>query len=216
MVMTMKKILLLIIPLSLLLLVSCARFPPEYLVKLHPYGPGNESCTGFMVKPDVVVTAGHCVRMQRVVTYGGQEATVDERVESDFTDLAAYRLKSPLVLSFWPKLGEPNEEEPARFFGLCPRQWGGNARWGYFQGSMRWPYENSGPYLQEWLMAEGYRSSNMVCGGDSGGIIMQGDKVVGVIVATYIEYFGQLASDEVIAVPVEYVEDLIDKLEDTE
>ena len=199
------------------ILAGCSSLPPDYLVKLTPqYAGGKGSCTGMLLYPDVVLTAGHCTELKRVVTWGGDEAYVVDRVESGITDMALLVLDREIHTVYRPEFGDVDHEKPARFYGLCPMQWGASPRWGWHVERVRYPYEDSGPYVDNWQMSEGFRLSNMICGGDSGGLVMQENKIVGILSGIYVWFPYQQSGDEVVTIPTQYVDEMVERLKETE
>lgn len=186
----MKRLFLLSI--SLLVLCACSAapsLPNDYIVMLTPFYPDSTSrCTGFLIDESHIVTANHCTAkgiLSRVVTIYGEESNVEIVKQWADKDIALLKTTNPLHASQYATIAAPTHLLPADAMGMCPLYMGLTGRSVTLKESTD-ILANPGPlklHVDQWV------GLNTICGGDSGGVIVQGGQVVGLINATELFYF---------------------------
>lgn len=159
---------------------------PAYMVLVTSQAPVMRGrCTGFAVDPIHVVTAAHCISgQQRVVTMSGQERNVQAAYKSFLIDGAVLVLDGPLYLPHYAQLAEPRSGPTSRVYGLCPYFMAGTPRFATYQGRIAGVLPLGLFALDKWnVFGMTGDQDNRVCGGDSGGFVVQQGKVVGLFVA---------------------------------
>lgn len=173
-----------LLPLLLLLLAGCTSSlgVPSYVVMLtnnyYSMGPVTR-CTGVLVDPQMVLTAAHCVEaVERAIMPDGQEAWVSGSELLEQADVALLFLDSPIRASQYATIGHPKTGQIAQIFGTCPYFWSHQVRLALYSGMLSLQYED-GTWVDfdQWVS---FDRQNAVCGGDSGGPIIQDGVVVGV------------------------------------
>lgn len=200
--------------LLLLLLTGCALPPrdmPGYIALLTPSVPAiNGQCSGAVISPREVLTAGHCANNKRVVTATGQEAWVIGARVSTEHDVAILEVDRVLWVSEFAELGNPALGVEAQLYGYCPYQVSHIARYAYYNGLVDVTVEdNAQNTYGEWILPVMPNMSNAVCGGDSGTPIVQHGKVVGILSGGYVPIFFIPLATTAYAVPTEFARALL-------
>lgn len=197
-----------------MMLTSCVPSAPvpAYLALLTPMWPGIPgSCTGFVVSPREVMTAGHCAENQRIVTTTGQVAWVASAYTSPDHDVAVLVTDRVLWVSDFAELGHPALGKSASLWGYCPFQVGYVERRAIYNGLVDATIQGMPERtLGEWIFPVLPGVDNEVCPGDSGSPIVQGGKVVGIVSGGHIPVFFLQLADVVFTVPTEYGAALLD------
>lgn len=154
---------------------------PGYLVMLTRYTPDVQArCTGVALSESLILTVNHCATLTTVTTQTAQEARITVKYQLPSADLAIMEANKPLDISDseFASFGERIEDEPAILFGLCPRYFANTARVVTFaRMGISCPLGMPQCFnVSEWWAPVGY----YICGGDSGGILLQGGKIVGI------------------------------------
>lgn len=157
--------------LCLLFLAGCATMVPA--APLPPWvavvetGEGRR-CTGFVVNPTTVVGAAHCNHPDLLVKARGKEVPVKVVYSDDIDDIAVLSLARPLRLSGYAAFASPHPLRPAFVFGSCPEY--------TLETPRRIFAATQQNDLLVWWVDDG-----VVCGGDSGGPVVQDGEVIGIV-----------------------------------
>jgi hypothetical protein len=187
---------------------------PEYVVILTPSVPyHNGRCTGIALDAWHILTADHCfgeVDLRRVMTQYGQEARVTPINQWPEVDAALLRTNVPLILPEYATFAAPDLEEPAEIYGGCeffllsvPR------RLHFVQEQQLTTWQDG-----ETRNAQQWRAVDLrVCGGDSGGPVIQNGKVIGLTHAVLAEILWIPYGANMFLIPAD---DFVDLLEDVQ
>lgn len=185
---------------------------PHLVMVLSKQGNRHGACTGTVVAPDIILTAAHCVagNKQVAVAYAEDGSHVLQRVAAKAVnpgfspnarvsvDMALIRLEGRLPQRFQPmalETGDSNHAIGVRRtiagFGLAVDRDEASA------GTLRSARVTVLPKLYPRFLRLGYRvdadlSDFAVCTGDSGGPVLDGSTVVGVVYGR--EKFGNAQS----------------------
>lgn len=162
---------------------------PPYVVMLTQSYPGvTERCTGAVIDPKHVLTAAHCVEVvSRAITPDGQEAFIVDSELVPGNDAAILELDRVLWMSQYAKLGAPRVGYTGQIYGTCPYYWGHNARQAAYAGLHSIEVQR-GEFV-DYDVWQVLGDDSAVCGGDSGGVVIQSGKVVGTVSAVDSESF---------------------------
>lgn len=189
-----------------LLLAGCAlpHGVPAWLVMLTPGYPTTDGrCTGAALDPYHVLTAAHCVRaVRRVITPAGQEAWIVAARVHATQDVALLTLDRPLITGSYATLAAPQADMVTTVWGVCPYYWGHQARTATYAGRETVSEQRGRPgEYDTWWTLPMDGDTNKVCGGDSGGVVVQQGAVVGLISAVEAEYFWVAIGEHFYTVP---------------
>lgn len=212
----MKRGLLTVFLFVVLLLSACAppaSLPSAVVMLTSSWPDAMGRCTGVVVGPTRVLTARHCLNaVRRVVTPWGQEAFVTRYFASPDADIALLEVDRTLwVPGGYAQFGEARRDIPGRLFGVCPFYWGHQARYALYRGDVSVEMEEGQPEVtvSRWLMARlSDDQQDSACGGDSGGVIMQEGKVVGITSAVESELWFVAIGRVVYSVPQSKIKEL--------
>lgn len=185
----MKRLLLLLI----VLLSLCGCVPseapatmPEWVVMLTSGFPSLDyRCSGALIDSTHVITAFHCGHQAvRAASPTDQEAMIDA-IESTTGDITVLRLRHPIVLSEYAPLARVDPRQHGYVYGTCPFYWSHVPRSLQYSQAVTVPSDQLQPNTYSlWVSTS---SKEAVCGGDSGGVIVQHGAVVDIIDAVYSE-----------------------------
>lgn len=202
---------------ALWLLSGCAVPPasmPPYMVMLTPTWPTLEGrCTGAVVDAKTILTAAHCVNhVSRVVTIYGQEAAIVDAKVSPSHDVALLYTAVPLWVGTFAELANAEVGASAVLWGTCPYFMPHQGRRAMYNGLVDVSLKDGGTLtFGQWFMLPAMGDvRGKACGGDSGGILSQGGKVVGVTSAVASDYIFIAIGSVVFTVPVEHVWELLE------
>ncbi len=207
----MRKYLVVVTICLQLFLVACASVPPTlppYIVMLTNALPAIDArCTGAILDPTHVVTAAHCVKaVRRVVAPDGQEAWVIDVALADH-DLAVLEINKPIYLPVYAELGMAHSGT-GQVYGTCPYFWGHTPRHVVYGGM--WSYEVEAGLWIDFDLWHTVGDTAAVCGGDSGGVVIQQGKVVGVTSVVESRYYFVAYGQTFLTVPSEIATDLLE------
>lgn len=210
-----KAILALILAISLSSCNSVTQMP-IYVVMLTTEGPMTTvRCTGVMVDPETVITAGHCSELTRVVTQGGSQAGIRLFIRWMLYDIAIMKTDKEIHLGEYAEFGSPTMGSLGTVWGVCPYYFSHTIRRVFSVGEVHDMelldgnilYSRTYDYWKTAFDLGGDR--RMVCGGDSGGAVVQNGKVVGITSAIHSEHIIYKIGNDLFAVNGETVKDLI-------
>lgn len=171
------------------LLIGCVNPVPlelDYIVMLTTPIPSSDArCTGFLIDSTTIVTANHCIKyVTRAVNIYGEESPVKTAIQWDDMDVAIVRSKYPFYARSYAAIGKPDKNRAAEAWGMCPHFMGIKPRFVKFKSSMEITAHPGVLTIDvdQWI------TDALICGGDSGGIIVQNNQVVGLINATEINF----------------------------
>lgn len=185
---------------------------PSNVVMLTALYPAIEGrCTGAVIDPTHVLTAAHCTKSaDRVITPLGQEAFVTSYDEWKTEDIAILEVDRALFVQQFAELGRAELGVIGNIFGTCPYYWGHQSRLAAYNGMVEVPLVNGKIRdYDQWIVQPRMGDNSKACGGDSGGVVMQGNKVVGVISAVDSDYWFVAIGTVMYAVPGDIVKDLM-------
>lgn len=186
---------------------------PSSIVMLTPAFPViNGRCTGVIVDATHVLTAAHCVESaRRVITPWGQEARIESHEAWPESDIALLKTDRVLLTDHYAELGNAAINTPAQLYGTCPYYWGHQARTVFYGGLFDSPSPDKAFAMTYgvWYAMPRYGDENKACGGDSGGVVMQDGKVVGIISAIESEYPFWAIGTTIFAIPSQTIEGLL-------
>lgn len=143
------------------------------------------TCTGIVLDEHRIATARHCIAMNtlRAILPTGQEIFIEaDRVEEILDqDLAILTTAQRIALPQFAQLASPTSTITGTIIGFCPYYVQASSRQAEYLGrALVFDDNNVLQLLDGWRMTWTSRAS-VVCGGDSGGAVMQNGKVVGLI-----------------------------------
>lgn len=160
--------------LTIFFIVTACASPqvPEYVVRLT--SPDNRICTGMLFDEHQVYTADHCFKnkLDTVYTQDGRDSGFTFVSRNPVEDVVVLRTTSPLTMTTYAAFAQPDPFRVAYAYGACHHFGLGVAKPVFYQGHIDFPDK---PYCTVWV------SLVPVCGGDSGGVLVQDGKVVGMI-----------------------------------
>jgi hypothetical protein len=183
----MKKLfvwaVLLLITVACLPAVSFENGVPPYLVMLTSVYPDVEGrCTGIAISSHYIITAQHCLtadsNLKRVITQTGQEGAFIRVSESNFRDVMLVKTVWTIDLPQYASFTAADRSQPATIFAVCPLYLLNSPRpVKYYEASTDRPIGSKNYYVVDvWRALD-----NKICGGDSGGAVVQAGKVVGLV-----------------------------------
>jgi len=159
---------------------------PPYVVMLTDFLPSVEArCSGVLIDETHILTAEHCSGLVRVVSQAGQDALVEPVEQWPLVDLAIMKSSVPIHANQYAEFAEVESNIFANLWGNCPFYFPHTIRpamyMGYFEDVK---IDNGDVYdFSAWYMADADGSTTFSCGGDSGGVMVQSGKVVGMVSA---------------------------------
>jgi hypothetical protein len=199
----------------LFIVTGCASATmPPFLVLITPVLPsGDGLCTGAVVSPTEIVTAGHCAKTaMRVVTVNGQEAWVRSAKISTEHDVAVLTVDRVLWVSAFAEFANPALGVDTIIYGYCPYQVGYVARHAFYDGLLTLRVQSGGTWdYGVWILPSIPGMSNKICGGDSGSPLTQNGKVVGILAAVESDVFWVALGSTTYSTPVRYAQELLDE-----
>jgi hypothetical protein len=173
---------------------------PSFFVMLTQQWPDvDHRCSGALLNPLFILTANHCVaraELTRVVTQYGQEVAIVPYKQWPEIDIALYRALLPVYASNYAHMAEANTLEPAEVYGACPFYFSHVPREVVYLHDELIGVLNPQQPCQMWQTL-----GQQVCGGDSGGIVVQNGNVIGVPVAVESAIFWIPLGTNVCVVP---------------
>ena len=157
---------------------------PPYLVMLtNNYPSATDRCSGAALDATRILTAAHCADLPRVVTQLGQEAHVSVLRSWPDDDVAVLESDEPLYLSQFAQLARP-AAGIAYVWAVCPYYFPQSVRFAFFFGpAVADLWDGATKVYDRWSTSPIMGDSQEICGGDSGGLVVQTDSVVGMITA---------------------------------
>lgn len=171
------------------IVAACAIPPPnrDYIVMLTDRNVSQEErCAGVMIDNFYIVTANHCTHFaNRVVDIHGNDASVSAVERWESYDIALLKAREPIPLQTFATFAAPTVEQAGILIGMCPQYIGLTERYVAFRAHVD-TIVNPGSIR---LLLDQWVSTDIICGGDSGGVVLQNEKVVGIINASDLSYF---------------------------
>lgn len=221
--MIVKIVLSLMIAFTLMLLSGCAAPArtemPSYIVMLTE---GNvlqtdKRCTGAAISPYRVVTARHCVEggdADRLVTQYGQELKPYVLATWDDADVALLGVHVPMLLESYASFRDALTTNPAEAFGVCPLYFSHVPREVHYHHSeimqVAGPI-NGGTRPRPCAMWVSHFDA--ICGGDSGGVLVQDGEPVAMTVAVRTPIWFYNFGYETCAIPSFVINKKLDEFE---
>lgn len=192
--------------LLLFLLGGCTPSPtkmPPYIVMLGQITPDmNGRCTGIALDQWRILTADHCLSLAafRVETQYGQSVYAYPIQRFPDIDIALLQTALPLSLPGYALTGDANKNETAYLFGICPQHFAHVPRLVFFQ-EHDWFIDEGTVSCEKWI------TQTSSCGGDSGGLIIQDGKFVGMAIGvrSWWKMQGKIEGREVCIVPTNVI-----------
>lgn len=169
---------------------------PDSIVMLTDVLPRVGSrCTGVLLDAGHILTANHCAWLSRVETQYGQESYVLPIAEWPEIDIAILASIVPLHANRYAQLTPPDTTKPALIYGVCPHHWSHIAR----VANYLFDIVLNGQPTQYWVSGVG------ICGGDSGGTLVQDENVVAIIIEGDRVYPGSVYSQAAYVVSAQVI-----------
>jgi len=193
----------LLLCLCLLVLVGCVpaqtEMPDSLVMLTGTLATADKRCTGFLPDSTHILTANHCANnyLVRVITQYGQEAGVKVLQRWPDIDIALLAPDTPLYADQYATLGKANLQSAALAYGACPQFFTHVPRPLVYVNEEHF---SDGSECQIWFAPQA------VCGGDSGGIVTQGDQVIGIMTGVETYYFFWAYGQNACIVPAPVIE----------
>ena len=198
---------------ALVLVTGCVSLLPEgvppYLVLLTSAYPSTKGrCTGVLIANDAILTAAHCADIaDRAATMGGFEAKIQGIAKIDEgLDLAILTPDRGLVVDRYASFAGADDDLAGVLYGACPWYFitSGRVVWYMGEEEVR-PFGVAGRIrYQVWDVPVNPVGPRYICGGDSGGVVLQGDTVVGLTSAVQATWWFPVGT-RVYAIPGETI-----------
>lgn len=155
--------------------------PPYVVMLTNGTVVNNKRCGGVAIDAFHVLSAMHCNKLQgprRVVTKYLQEANLIEIQMDLYSDLVLYKTSAPLYISEYAQFAEPSKSAVSAMYGMCTYYPSFVARFFSLvhRGMPVMTGDNVMRSLDTWSSV-----LHKACMSDSGGAVIQGGKVVGIV-----------------------------------
>lgn len=159
-------------------------YKPPYVLPLSSgsfvSGEIASFCTGMLLNPKEIISVYHC-RFSKNTLFGTKILSLKKIKQDSSKDLVLFELEEEIKLSVFPEIQSIDLNSEALFFGNCTYQGFYVPRTLNYFGFYWTVYGNFDLWtvIQNPLDEENPR--NFLCPGDSGGGVLQGNKLVGLI-----------------------------------
>lgn len=162
--------------------------PPAYLAMLTNNNVRESyRCTAFIYNERYVVTAYHCLAITdgivRIVTQYNQENYIHSYYYDKLLDIAVIKTTFPTYVEEYPKFDEPKYNVVGQAYGMCTRYMYFSPRYVLNFGLLKY-HELSKKFIDDMDFDKTFvwytvQDKFRICLGDSGGLVIQEGKIVG-------------------------------------